>query len=131
MVTAPRSAAAIDRRCCSGFHEYMVAASSFVTVVETISRCAPALTLASVEVDERARVVTIGTSLPGKLIGHHGSTAQELRRALSAVLDWPELKLSIAEIAERPGQEPPGAGVREPRRPAPTAPATSVSLPLC
>lgn len=84
--------------------------------------------IASVEVSEDSSVVVLRTLTPALVIGRRGSTADDIRDAISAALGSP-VQLRIVEV-EDPPEEPPLGGVREPRLPGPNTPPMREHQPL-
>ena len=88
---------------------------------------APGVDVQRLTVDRDADVVTVWTRSPGRLIGRRGATADSIRAALCDALGSESTRLNIVEVATDSPDDPP-SGVREPRRPKPTAPSSWVEL---
>ena len=107
----------------------MASIDEFRVIVETVeTMTAPDAELVAVEVLRRdgGRSITLRTPSPGPFIGRRGQVADAIRTALVDSLDEPGLRLNITSTQpDDPGTG--SGGVREPRRPNPTAPSQSTS----
>ena len=95
--------------------------------VGAIEAHAPGADVQRLTVDSETDVVTVWTRRPGLLIGRRGATADSIRAALCDALGSESTRLNIIEVVDNAHDDPP-SGVREPRRPKPTAPTTRVEL---
>jgi hypothetical protein len=98
-------------------------ADRFVRAAKAFDVHAPGSDIRRLDIDGASGIVTVWCRYPGLLIGRNGSTADSIRLALGDALGIDSLRLNIIEVRDETPNDPP-SGVREPRRPKPTAPST-------
>jgi ribosomal protein S3 len=98
-------------------------AARIALAASAIDAHAPGVDVERLDIDGGHGVVTVWTRHPGLLIGRRGTTADSIRLSLGEALGLESVKLLILEVRDEPPEQPEG-GVREPRRPWPSAPST-------
>ena len=99
----------------------------FILAAKAFNRHAPGVDFERLDIDAASGIVTVWSQHPGLLIGRRGVTADSIRRALGEALGIESVKLNIVESRGETPDDPPG-GVREPRRPKPTAPSSRMGI---
>jgi ribosomal protein S3 len=102
-------------------------ASRIARAANAIHAHAPGVDVERLDIDGGRGVVTVWTRHPGLLIGRRGTTADSIRASLGEALGIASARLNIVEFRDEAPDHPEG-GVREPRRPRPSAPSSGQSL---
>jgi ribosomal protein S3 len=98
-------------------------AARIARAAQAIDALVPGVDIQRLDIDGAGGVVTVWTHHPGLLIGRRGSTADSIRASLGEALGIERVSFLIHEVRDEPPDNPEG-GVREPRRPFPSAPVT-------